>query len=241
MLRIAIVDDSKESIEITKEIVSLKTDQLYRSNYELKTYSNPEALLYELKDGEYFDIFILDIEMPEMNGIDLARTIRKISGDGYIVFLTSHAEFAIRGYDEDIKAYKYVLKTDMEERLVHVVEDILSQYVQNEKNYYYIVNQHRVERLNCKDIIYVKKEGKNCVLYAPDGEHVDRKTIEQVKKVLEVFGFIPIDRGRIVNIEHIDKIAKNEVHMDDGTVLEISRANIMKVKRSVADYWGQRI
>lgn len=242
MLRIAIVDDSREMLSIAKEIVCRKAAKVYRNREcEVCTFVNPETLLYELEESQYFDIFLLDIEMPRMNGIELAKMIRRISGDTFIIFLTSHAEFAIEGYEKDIKAYRYVLKSSMNEKLPEVMEELMDHCVRQEKNYYYIANQHRVERLKCEDIIYIKKDGKNCILYDSRGGHVDRNTIEKVKNYLEPFGFIGIDRGRVVNIEHIDKIAKNEVYMDDGTSLEISRANIMRVKRSVAEYWGQRI
>ena len=87
----------------------------------------------------------------------------------------------------------------------------------------------------------MKKDGKNCTLFTERSQHFDRKTLEQVRQVLSRVGFIAIDRGRIVNIEHIRKIEKNEVHMDNGEVLEISRSNIKKVKNMVTEYWRDNL
>ena len=87
----------------------------------------------------------------------------------------------------------------------------------------------------------MKKEGKNCVLYTKDTEHFVRKTLEQVRRELEPIGFIYIDRGGLVNVEHIDKIEKSKVYMVDGAEMEISRSNIKRVKNLVAEYWRERL
>ena len=58
---------------------------------------------------------------------------------------------------------------------------------------------------------------------------------------LDAAMFLPIERGCIVNIEHICKIQRNEVYMDNGDILEISRNNIQKVKKRVSRYWGENV
>ncbi|MCI9074947.1 MAG: response regulator transcription factor [Dorea sp.] len=240
MFKIAVIDDSKEMTEVVREIAKRQAEESgIESEIMIKTYTDPEAFLDDLKEGRYFHIFILDVEMPEMTGVELADNIRELQKDGYIIFLTCHPEFAIQGFERDV--FQYILKSDMEFRLPAVLEQVFEICVREHTEYYLIANRHRMEKIRCGDIIYVKKEGKNCILYTEGEEHYDRKTMDQVRRFLEPIGFICIDRGRIVNIEHILKIEKNEVYMDNDAVLEISRANIKKVKEQVTEYWGECI
>ena len=85
------------------------------------------------------------------------------------------------------------------------------------------------------------KEGKNTVIVTDNEIHKKRSTLEKVLKELEGSSFIQIERGSIVNIERVDKILRNEVHMDNGDVLEISRANVKSVKQRINQYWGEHI
>lgn len=240
MFKVAVIDDSQEMTEMVREIIKCQAIVSgIESELMIKTFTDPEALLDDLKDGKYFHIYILDVEMPKMNGVVLADKIRKLKDEGYIIFLTCHPEFAIRGFELEI--YQFILKNDMKKRLPVMLERLFEKCKQEHTAFYHIANQHRMEKIKCRDIIYVRKDGKNCILYTEKEEHFDRKTMEQVRQLLEPNGFICIDRGRIVNIEHIQKIEKNEVHMDNDVVLEISRANIRKAKSRLLEYWGERL
>lgn len=240
MFRIAVIDDSKELTEIVKMIIKHQAKASGVENeISVRTYTNPEALLEDVRAKKGFHIFILDVEMPEMTGIMLAEKIRAIQEDGYIVFLSSYPEYAVYGYERE--AYQYILKEHMESRLPVVMEQLFERCIQEYTEYYCISNQQRMEKIKCRNIIYVKKEGKNCVLYTKDAEHFVRKTLEQVRRELEPTGFIYIDRGGLVNVEHIDKIEKSKVYMVDGAEMEISRSNIKRVKSLVAEYWRERL
>ena len=121
------------------------------------------------------------------------------------------------------------------------MEDVIRRCLREEKQYYFIVNQHRMEKLKYQNIIHIKKDGKNCMIVMNDGVHTDRTTLENIISCLDAAMFLPIERGCIVNIEHICKIQRNEVYMDNGDVLEISRNNIQKVKKRVSRYWGENV
>ncbi len=240
MFRVAIVDDSKDITEVVRAYVKKQAEDAgMAQEVMVRTYTRPASLLEEMRGGMEYHIYILDVEMPEINGVELADRIREMPSKGYIIFLTCHAAFAPQGYEKD--AYQYVLKTDMERRLPCVLARALEDCRREKTEYYQITNQHRIEKVKCSEIIYVKKDGKNCTMFTEDGQHFDRKTIEHVRQVLSRVGFIAIDRGRLVNIEHIRKIEKNEVHMDNGVVLEISRSNIKKVKNMVTEYWRDNL
>lgn len=239
MIKVAIVDDGTEAAESTRIIVEKCAGRLLKSGKaEIHVFNRSELIACELREGTYFDIFLLETKMPVINGLDLAKYIRSIQKEGYIVFLTSHPEFAVESYYKNIRAYQYILKDTIKKRLPEVLDEIFEECIREEDQYYYIFNQYRTERIRFHDIIHVKKDGKNCILAAKDGIHTDRTTIMKVKQTLNLPIFILIDRGSIVNVEHIEKICKKEVHMNNGDVLEISRANVRAVRDKVHQYWG---
>ena len=138
MVKIAIVDDSIEILASIRKIVeSITIKFLDDRELEIYTYARAELLIYDLEENMQFDIFLLDVEMPDMNGIELAKKIRKMQENGYIIFLTSHPQFAIRGYDRKVRAYQYLLKETMNSRLPEVMEDVIRRCLREEKQYYF--------------------------------------------------------------------------------------------------------
>ena len=66
--------------------------------YEIKLYNTPGNLVWDLEEQTYFDIFLIDIEMSGINGLELAQKIRLKHLKPYLVFITSHMEYSVEGY-----------------------------------------------------------------------------------------------------------------------------------------------
>ena len=75
MFNVSVCDDSQFDIEKIKNCLS-EFSKKEHIDFNISEFSNPEMLMYEVEDGKIADIFILDVEMPNMNGIDLADKIR---------------------------------------------------------------------------------------------------------------------------------------------------------------------
>lgn len=88
----------------------------------MNTFSNAQLLLYEMEEKLYFDIYLLDIEMPGINGLSLAEKIRSMDDAGYIVFITSHLKFLINGYD--YFAYQFIPKNNLKKKLISTLESL---------------------------------------------------------------------------------------------------------------------
>ena len=132
MLRIAICDDDKKLLTLLHKEIDLwflmlrKTDY----NFSIDEYTSSEQFSFCLKSNSY-DIIFLDIEMPKLNGIELAKQIRSKLPDVILIFLTSHNEFAPQGYK--VKALRYLSKLNMREhflrRLPNLRKSILGAYL----------------------------------------------------------------------------------------------------------------
>lgn len=237
MSRVVIVDDQKEFIELISE-TARKFYEVKGLLYEEKVYSSSNQFLFDLDEINY-DIYILDIEMPGINGLEIAKKIRKCNSEAYILFVTSHAKYAIEAFD--VHAFRYILKNHITDKLKIALEEI-EEKLDIENRQYYIVNtKARYEKIYYKDIYYIYKEGKNSVIVKKDETTFTRNSIQHVYKELNSNQFIFIDRGCVVNIIHVMKIYSNELYIRSGEKLLISRAHVNEVKNRVHEYWRDKI
>lgn len=238
MAKIVIVDDQ----EIFLEKIGLTATQYFKEKgipLDIVCYDKPQLLVYDIVEKRGYDIYILDIEMPEFNGIELAKQIKKSNMEALVVFVTSHLEFSLEAFD--VNAYQYILKHQIESKLPVVLEQAYHVISKVEK-YYLISTNSRYEKVYLKDILCIYKERKNVVFIKANNEDTYvRETIQNVFSELNSSEFIYIDRGVIVNIVHVMKIYKNELHLRNNQKLLVSKSNIGNVKEKVHQYWKENI
>lgn len=136
MLRVAICDDEKILMEI--EEIAGRFFRLNCIDNKITIYQSSENLQYDLQDGIVYDLFLLDIEMPEIHGMELAKEICERMPSAKIIFITSHLEYAITAYEYSV--FRYIQKTMLHEKLFLALEDYYKLYAL-EKNEYYMILQ----------------------------------------------------------------------------------------------------
>ena len=117
-LKIAICDDEQKQIEYITALVTLWSAKEGHS-CEIRAFESAEAFLFEYEDDKAYDILLLDVEMKNITGIELAKRIRKDNNRAEIVFITSHFEFVGEGYEVD--ALHYLVKPISEDKLSQVL------------------------------------------------------------------------------------------------------------------------
>lgn len=238
MIRIALVDDNKEFLELTFHLLQesfLQNERLC----EIETFNDPVALMYEIEERDFYDICFLDIEMPQMNGIELAKKIRERKRRTIIVFLTAHPEFVRTGYE--VKALDYLFKERIDKELPNLMGRLLAEVDEREKRIYIIETNSKLEKIYYEEIIYVYKSGQYAKFVLQDKELQDRKALKEVLEKLNSKEFIAVERGFIVNIEHIRKVDSRDVEMTDGTVIRVSRERIGELKQRMQEHWLERL
>lgn len=233
-MRIAIIDDSMEMLETILKTVKGCAEGI---NSECDLYQKPQAVLGKLEDRRTYDLYLMDIEMPQMNGFELAKKIRMLQKEAYIVFLTSYAEYALESYDLSIKAYNYILKEDLYEKIPVLLKE-LSDEIEDRKNDYYIIeNNCRYEKIRIKDIIYIYKQEKNSIFVTEKEEYKERKALSKVIKSIGKPEFIQVDSGRIVNIDYIRKIEHDTIFLIGGMEIYAGHSNIKRLKTEISRFW----
>lgn len=238
MISIAVCDDN---VEIGRKIAEkvqciLKAKKLV---FEVQLFSDSQFLFYEIQDGTNFDLLLLDIEMPEIDGISLTNKIKEILPNCLIIFITSHDKYVFDSFK--VQPFRYIPKRYIKDRLPEAVLEATMWIEKSNCRYYPAENQQGMERIYIVDIGYVWHKGKYAYIEKLNGECVKvRKTLKQVFEELPVNDFVWLDRGCICNLSRIVKVEGSDAILSNDRKLQISRDRLTEVKNQIRKYWLEK-
>ncbi len=214
-MRIAICDDEAICLEQT---VAAVRRCLQGVDAHIDLFRSGQTFLREFKSLPY-DLVFLDIEMPEMDGITTAKKLRKLHRDVPIIFLTSHIEYALEGYE--VNALRYFTKPvdpgKLRSVLSAVVERIRRQRV------LWIKTDMGEQKLSIGDILFMEAQNQNILIYTVKEAYSVRYNLGNYERELSQDGFFRIHRGYLASLAHIKSMGKGEVTLDNNTILPVSR------------------
>lgn len=220
MLKIAICDDSKDFIDQITGLLAHKDYAAY--NFACQSFDNSDALIESHKHAP-FDIILLDVVMPLLNGIETAKIIRKNDKNVKIVFLTSSPEYAVESYT--VKANNYLLKPLDSAAFFRCMQELVKE-ISHSTRTLTIRELHSVRKIPLDCIEYVEAQNKHTVFTLTDGSIIT--TTEPMRsyenKLLAEDGFFRCHRSYIVNICQIRSYVSKELTLHSGTRIPISRS-----------------
>jgi DNA-binding LytR/AlgR family response regulator len=224
-MRIAICDDQAECLEQTLSAIR-KCISVAEARIDL--FKGGLSFLKEVKRAPY-DLVFLDIEMPEMDGITLAKKLRKLSADVPIIFLTSHIEYALDGYE--VNALRYLTKPVKLEKIRDVISLVVDRMRQ--QRILWIKTDLGEQKLLVNDILFMEAQNQNVVIYTTQDAYCVRYNLSNYEKELVQDGFFRCHRGYLVSLSHIKNIGKNEITLTNGTNLPLSRTKEKELKEAL--------
>ena len=226
MIRLAICDDEKKILEDMSRKVRTAID-----GAEVSLYSNGMTLLEDIKRKEEgFDILLLDIDMPEISGLEIAETIQHSEKKPLIIFVTSHDELV---YDSlQLHPFGFVRKSYLDKELSRVLEDAIREISSKEKNFYFHTAEGDI-RLSLKDILYFEAQGNYIRVVTGSEEYRFRETMQALEMALSTDGFVRTHKGFLVNSEAVKIINSDKLILDDKTEIPVGRSYQETAKRSL--------
>ena len=238
MLRVAICDDEKILMEI--EEIAGRFFRLNCIDNKITIYQSSENLQYDLQDRIVYDLFLLDIEMPGIHGMELAKEICKRIPSAKIIFITSHPEYAITAYEYSV--FRYIQKTMLHEKLFLALEDYYKLYALEKNEYYMIEIKNYLEKIPYRSIFYILKRGKYSVMYLEGERTVSvRKPLKQVFEELGQEYFYFADRGCIINLANVVGMDTGKILFPEQQNVTINKTNWIEFKESLLSFWGKQI
>lgn len=237
MFNVSIYDDSKYDIDKIKNALGMFSKRKH-VELSISEFSNPEMLMYEIEDGKIADIFILDVEMPNMDGFELADKIREHTETSIIIFLTSHDEMASMGYKS--KALRYVIKLNLERDIEEALDSAIAEISNVNDKTITLHHYNDYWRIAYKDIICVTRISRQLVITTRLlGDITDNRGIKEFFDMLSDNRFLFVDRSCFVNIDYISQIKGYSLKLTDGQILPISRRSLQNVKQTLLEQWGE--
>lgn len=228
--KIAICDDEQNQIEYITSIAASWSAHEGHS-CEIRTFASAEAFLFEYEEDKSYDILLLDVEMKNMNGIELAKRIRKDNNHAEIIFITSHFEFVGEGYEVD--ALHYLIKPISSDKLTQVLTKAVEK-LSVEPPSVVITCEGETVKLYESDILYVESFLHYIVIHTKDKEF-------KIKENMSVFenkvsdDFYRIHRSYLVSLKHITRISRTSVNIG-STELPLSRGKYDDINRAFIEH-----
>lgn len=228
--RIAICDDEQNQIEYITSIVTSWSNHKGHS-CEIRTFASAEAFLFEYEEDKAYDILLLDVEMKNMNGIELAKRIRKDNNRAEIIFITSHFEFVGEGYEVD--ALHYLIKPISVEKFTQVLTKA-AEKLSVEPPSVVISCEGETVKLYESDILYVESFLHYIVIHTKDNEYKIKENISVFEnKVSDVF--YRIHRSYLVSLKYITRISRTSVNIGN-TELPLSMGKYDNINRAFIEH-----
>lgn len=210
-ISIAVCDDEPTHIKnINAALPNLETD----------IYTNPKLLLETIRSGKKeYDVVFLDIMMPELDGISLARELHEINEDMIIVFVTSKIEFIQTGYE--VKAFRYLLKDQISSGLKRIWNDIEIEIALKKNKYFIYEFEKQTYRYRYHEILYFESKLRRVSLHTKNDTGTFYGRLDDIEKGCPFF--VRIHKSFLVNKKHIRSLSADKIILSNGDALPVSR------------------
>ena len=227
IIQCALVDDSLNDIQIIKNTVfylCYGTDIIIQIT-SFQSSSDTEIL-------NPFDVYILDIDMPDLNGFELANKIYEKYPKAVIIFCTMHDNLVYDSFR--LNAFYFVRKSNLEEDLSYSIK----KYISLRTNDTYIARTPAgIEKIPFDRIIYFEVVHNDMYIHLLDNSEIrERKSMQKLADELSSSGFVLIGKSFLVNMKHIQKINDCKAYLSNGQNIDIPKAQFSSVYKTYLIY-----
>ncbi len=232
MVRISILDDDTAEISQLQGYLA-RFRQEESCEMKVKAYGNGLDFLEEY--GEGFDVIFLDIEMPGMDGMEVAHAVRRMDGSAGIIFITNMAQYAIRGYE--VNAIDFMVKPVGYYNFADKLKKALLFSGRRAEKEIILNGEDGIIRMPASCIRYIEKDKNYLIYHTEKGEFKVRGTMIETKDKFDKAAFCEPSSGCLVNLRYVDKIGRDTVEVE-GVVLPLSRRMKKEFTQDFMNYVG---
>lgn len=238
LVTLALCDDNSIQREIMEELL-----QEYSRTYtalSVSVFESGKELLAYVKENGFFDIYILDVVMPEVNGMEIAATLRLMKDTGKIIFTTASLEYAVASYD--VQAFYYMVKPVDTHKLYQILNNAIATLAPHEDRISVKTKDGDIS-LRFRDIMFVKVEDRALLFHLTDGRTCRSVALrgsfrEAVAEMMNDSRFALCGASKLLNLKYIDAIDSDTVLFRDGTTIYPPRSAYAELRRAWNDFRG---
>lgn len=237
-LKIALCDDDRTALPV----IAGAAESAFRNQgirTELQSFRSGKDLLDALTTNR-FDIILLDIDMPGLDGIEVGRRIREMKNGTQIIFVSECESRVFESFE--VQPLGFVRKSNFLNDIAAVVRLYIKTCVQEQTSEYMeFETRSGLLSMKTRQIRYIEGSRNYQMLYLKDQEEPTevKMTLDKLEEILESHGFIRIHKGYLVNSQFIQRIQSTSLSLQDGTELPIGRSKMGEVKSKFLIHMGR--
>lgn len=236
MFRLCVCDDQDIAVEIVKLLAAQFDKEHPEIALRVQAFSSPYDLIDCLETSGGFDMYLLDIIMPNMSGMELARRIRERDSLAQIVFLSSSREFALDAFS--VKASGYLLKPVEKADFDDAVLSAVKARAPEANPSLLVKTRDGLRKIMLRELMLVESHNHTRVCTLTDGESLE--TPDTLASLLKRLGtdprFFSPHRAYIVNMEHIKVLGSTELLLSNGMRIPVSRKLVSALKQAYVKF-----
>lgn len=240
MLKLALCDDEEEQRghvgRLLREYAAARPELAVK----VSVFSSGLELLAAAEEGGGFDLYVLDVVMPGLSGIQLGVRLREMGSGGAIIYLTISPEYAIDSYAA--RAFHYLMKPADSERLFPVLDQAAALLEKRRSACVTVKTRDGLRLVRFDQILCVERVGRTVRYHMSDGEPLDSVTVrrsfqEEVAPLLAQPGFFQCGASYAVNLFYVVAVEKGAFRLNSGLQVPLSRRLAAQARQRWQDYW----
>lgn len=196
-------------------------------------FASAEAFLFHYAEDKDYDVLLLDIEMGNMDGVTMAKQIRRNNDTVQIIFITGYSDYISEGYE--VSALHYLMKPINEKKLFSVLDRAVQKLILSERVLNISVSGETL-RLALREIIYFDVFKNYVTVHLKSGEkYTVKKSLSEFERLLDE-RFLRVGRAMIVNLDCICKVTKTDVYLLQNIKLPLPKGGYEILNRAIINY-----
>ncbi len=225
--KIAICDDSDADRNYVSDLAARWAANRGHT-VQIAQFPSAENFLFRYAEENDYDILLLDIEMGHMDGVTMAKKLRRDNDTVQIVFITGYSDYISEGYE--VAALHYLMKPVKEDKLCSVLDRAAEKLSKNEKVLHFQIGGEMF-RVPIHQIRYAEVTGNYVTIHAAQCLTV-KMTLGRLEKELDD-RFYRVGRSAVVNLTQISRVTKAEIRLNDGAAIPLPRGAYEGVNRAI--------
>ena len=237
-MRIVICDDNIEFLNQIEDIVMCTYKEM-QIEIKVSRFQNGQDLLAEMNKSEVdVDLLLLDIDMPKVSGLEVAKRIREMGKECILIFISSYENYVFDTFEYN--PFRFIRKSKLQQELPIALRAAEGAYQKNKKRHIVVHCDEGEVRIEETEIMYFDVVKRQIRLCLADGRifHTWR-TMKELQQELSPERFSKIHSGCVVNLKYVSGYTGCDITLDNGERLTASRGGIKTFKEELSRYWSR--
>lgn len=233
VIRVAIVEDQKREADTMRRYL---LDYAQKSGEQIDIGFFQDALSFISNYSASYHLILMDIQMPNMDGMTAAERIRKVDTDVIIVFVTNMVQYAVRGYK--VAALDFILKPISWFEFSNMMDKVFEQIHQKGDHSFIVSINRETRRIPADQVKYIEVQRHKLFYHTQDEVLESWGSLASLEEIMPPKMFAKVNAGTIVNLNYVTAIKDDSV-LVAGEVLPLSRRRKKELLAEIAHYFGE--